>query len=365
MVEMHRRGKERFSELFEAIDERSALIERMIFDRGFHRRFSPNHLNIAVYSYFKQGGKALRPAVLLFACGAVGGDEEMALPAAAALEAYHTWTLVHDDIIDQDNRRRGGPTVHALFKEVGEKELNFDPDEAKHYGISMGILAGDIQHAWAVSLLCKMAKSGVNEGLVLELIDKLESDVLPSLLEGETLDIQLSSVPLSTLTEASILRMLWKKTGVLYRFAGWAGAIIGGGTIEEVAGISSFCSRCGLAFQLVDDILGLVGDEDVLGKPVGSDIREGKKTIPILFTYKNSGKEDRDFIEMVLGNNRVDEGKVKQLVEMVRVSGGIDYTDSLARRLVSGAREKLNVLRYSRYKKYFELLSEFIVSRDY
>ncbi|MGQ9705769.1 MAG: polyprenyl synthetase family protein [bacterium] len=358
-------SNERFSQFIFELKKRATKIERIIFNEGFHNKFSPNHLNIAVYSYFKQGGKSLRPCLLLFACGAVGGDEEMALPAASAIEAYHTWTLVHDDIIDRDDRRRGGPTVHTEFTDIAKKELGFSDELAKHYGISMGILAGDIQHSWAISLLCGLKENGVKEELIINLIYDLESNVLPSLLEGETLDIQYSFVPLSKLTEGAILRVLFKKTGVLYGYAGRTGAIIGGGKKDEISAISGFCSRCGLAFQLVDDLLGLVGSEEALGKPIGSDIREGKKTIPIFHTYRNASKDDRLFIDEILSNRDVGHSDIIKLLDIVKKYDGINYTYNLASRLVERAKLKLKTLNESRYKDYLNLFADFIIERNY
>jgi len=362
---MQKTKDNRFSQFLDELKVRSTKVERIIFNDDFHRRFSPNHLNIAVYSYFKQGGKSLRPAVLLFACGAVGGDEDVALPAASAIEAYHTWTLVHDDIIDRDDRRRGGPTVHAQFKNIAESELGFPSDNARHYGISMGILAGDIQHSWAISLLCSLRERGVKEELILQLIDDLESNVLPSLLEGETLDIQYSFIPLSKLSEGAILRVLWKKTGVLYGYAGRSGALIGGGDSDEISAISGFCSRCGLAFQLVDDILGLTGDEAMLGKPVGSDIREGKKTIPIFNAYKNANGDEKRFIDDILGNKEVSQCDISKLLDIVKKYDCIDYTYNLASKLIERAKSKLNTVKDSKYKRYLNLFADFIIDRDY
>src|SRR5690606_36846634 len=106
-----------------------------------------------VYSYLHAGGKSLRAAVMMFCCGAVGGDEQTAIPAAAAIELYHTFTLVHDDIIDRDEKRRGVPTVHYDFANRGRDELGFDEKTAQHYGMTIAILAGDLQQGWAASLL--------------------------------------------------------------------------------------------------------------------------------------------------------------------------------------------------------------------
>jgi geranylgeranyl diphosphate synthase type I len=358
-----------YSRFLNALKERAKKVEKLLFTDEYHHKFSPNHLNKAVYSYFHSGGKCLRPAIVLFSCGAVGGDETLALNASASLEAYHTWTLVHDDILDRDELRRGGMSVHTQFKNIALEEMKFSLEEAIHYGISMGILAGDIQHGWAIALMCKTIERGVEPELIIEIIRELEEEVLPSLLEGETLDIQYTHLPIKTLKEAKILRMLWKKTGVLYRFAGSVGARIGisqtGGDPELVKAISGFTSRCGLAFQMIDDILGLTGDEKVLGKPIGSDIREGKRTIPIYCAWQNSDKKTRDFIENTLGNPDAEPEDINKLLNIIKETDGIDYTFNIAKRLVKKGLKKLEIIPESRYKDFMRDWASYIIDRDF
>ena len=114
-----------FSTLIEAVSERQKHVKAYLMSRV--PQFLHPHLQAAVTSYIEAGGKSLRPGVLMFSCGAVGGDERLAIPAAAAVELYHTWTLVHDDIIDRDERRRGSPTVHAQFRDLARTRLLIKP----------------------------------------------------------------------------------------------------------------------------------------------------------------------------------------------------------------------------------------------
>ncbi len=136
--------------------KRKEKVYRYLSSSRFRELFRPDHIRNSVYSYVNQGRKSLRPAVLLFSCGAVGGDEEKAIPAAAAIEIFHTWTIVHDDIIDRDTKRRGGPTVHEEFRRRAISELDYDEIDAVHYGISIAMLAGDMQQGWAVSILSEL-----------------------------------------------------------------------------------------------------------------------------------------------------------------------------------------------------------------
>src|SRR5258708_9628629 len=270
-------------------------------------RFAPQHIKDAAVSYLKLGGKSLRPAVLLLSCGAVGGDEDIAIPAAAGIEVYHTWTLVHDDIIDRDDRRRGAPTVHVEFAERGAKELGFKGAEAEHYGHVIGILAGDVQQSWSYMLIRELyTKYGVNPALVLNLVGELATNVQLMLVEGETLDVQYAKRAVVALSEDLVVEMLLKKTGALYEFAERAGATIGlddaTGTSPLIADIAEFCSRCGTAFQLQDDILGVIGQTAQTGKPVGADIREGKKTVIVDHALLNTATKQHPKLPSAIAN---------------------------------------------------------------
>jgi len=143
---------DRYTALLEQLTARRERVYQYLFESDYAAQFRPAHIRDAALSYLKMGGKSLRPAVLLLSCGAVGGDETVALPAAAAIEVYHTWTLVHDDIIDRDSRRRNAPTVHVEFASRGAHELGFSGADAAHYGIAIGILAGDVQQSWSYML---------------------------------------------------------------------------------------------------------------------------------------------------------------------------------------------------------------------
>jgi geranylgeranyl diphosphate synthase type I len=359
----------RYQIFFDALKTRAQKVNSMIFNGDYRHKFAPKHLNEAVYSYFELGGKALRPGVLLFSCGAVGGEEERALPAAAGLEAYHTWTLVHDDIIDRDQIRRGGATVHQRFADVALKEMGCAPENAVHYGMTMGILAGDVQHGWAVSFFGHLKERGVSPELTLKLIIELESVVLPLLLEGETLDVQFEYMPLAELSQEMVLDMLWKKTGALYRFAGMAGAMIGLNSTDRnhplVKALSQYTSNCGLAFQLVDDILGLLGDEEILGKPVGSDIREGKRTVIVLYGWSQANPAKRKYIERVLGDPEASEDSVKEVIGLLQSLGGVEFAKEQACALVQEARHELDHLAESEYKRLLEMWGNFVLERDY
>jgi len=356
--------------LLDEVAKRKKTVHEYLKLKDRPDRFKPEDIYRGLHSYLGAGGKSLRPAVLLFSCGAVGGSEERALPAAAAIEVYHTWTLVHDDIIDRDQVRRGIPTVHEAIKRQAMKKLGLKEPEATHYGISMAILAGDLQQGWTISLLTELVRErGVNPILALQLILDLEVDVQCSLIEGEALDVLYSKMPVDALSEEKIVDMLWKKTGALYEFAGKAGAMIG---IDQpnskhpyVEALATFTSSCGIAFQLQDDILGIVGDQKKLGKPVGSDIREGKRTVIVHHALREVSRVDKRTILRTLGNQKASINDVRKTSRLFEDLGSIAYTAELAQKYVRKALVALEPLPLSDYKKLLLSWATYMINREF
>jgi geranylgeranyl diphosphate synthase, type I len=325
------------------------------------RNLLPGHLSQAAQSYLKAGGKYLRPCLLLWCCRALGGKESDALPAALAVEIFHTWTLVHDDIIDRDVLRRGRPTVHEDFRRKGEAEFGLK-EFAPHYGLSIALLAGDVQQGWAVTLLSQAGESLGEEAapLVLRLIRELEGEVLAQVIGGEALDVELSCRPLAQVTEAEVLQLIDQKTAALLAFSARAGALLGKGCYcpedPQVRALEAFARQAGMAFQLQDDILGLVGKEAKLGKPVGSDIREGKRTLALIYAWRQADDATRRRLEAVIGNAQATEAALLEAGRVVSELGGIAYIQQVAERYLADALQALEVLRDIPEK---QLLAEF------
>ncbi|MBS1262383.1 MAG: Farnesyl diphosphate synthase [Calditrichaeota bacterium] len=345
-------------------------VREIVCDDYYQERFVPDDLRDAVTLYTKSGGKRLRPAILLWSCGAVGGDPEIAWPAASAVELFHTWTLVHDDIIDRDELRRGGPTVHESFRRAAVARHPELPDlEQRHYGVSVAVLAGDVQHGWATSLLAELSKhNGIDPRVTLHLIERLDNEVLNLLVSGELLDIQFCHRPIAEVTLADIEDMLWKKTSVLYRFCAEAGAMIGLNRLAEdepaVRALAEFSIRCGTAFQLQDDILGVTGDSSVTGKPVGNDIREGKRTTLVYWAYQDASPAERELMEATLGRLDADPAAIREAIEIIGRHGGVEQTRERARELVEQATTHLEALPDSRYRDLLAAWADFLISRD-
>jgi geranylgeranyl diphosphate synthase type I len=362
--------RHRFDNLLLELDQRKKLVKEYLLREEYASRFKPVHIHDATYSYINLGGKSLRPAVLLLSCGAVGGDEKIALPAAAAIEVYHTWTLVHDDIIDKDDRRRGHPTVHNEFTTRAHHDLGWQGSDAQHYGLAIAMLAGDVQQAWSWSLLLELyTRQGVDPRIVIQLASELAIHVQNTLVEGEVLDVQYSRNDSDQFSESIILDMLWKKTGVLYEFAGRAGAAIGlknaDSEIPLARAIARFCSMCGTAFQIQDDILGIVGDEEQLGKPVGSDIREGKRTLLTLKALETNDHVAKARMSSILGSSSATPEEVTEVINLMREMNVIAHAQKVAARFVEQALEELALVPDSEYKILLTDWAEYLIAREF
>jgi geranylgeranyl diphosphate synthase type I len=315
-------------------------------------------------------GKAMRPAVVLWSAGAAGGDDrvEAALPAAAAIEVFHTYTIVHDDIIDRDSIRRGGPSVHAQFEQVAQEVFNLRGEEASHYGLSIGLLAGDTQLCWSVSILTDyLTNAAVSPAVAQYVIKQVTDELFPAVPSGELLDINFALTDPDSLTAQQILDMYYRKTGVTFEVAARIGAAIGQNSLDDHAGtlrnLGEFARLSGLAFQLYDDILGIVGNPKDTKKPVGADIHEGKRTFTVIDACEHVEPAVRIRLLQTLNNRHVTEAEVVEAVQILEDSGAITRTRTAARGYLEQARAHLEQLPNSDYRRLLDTWATYVIER--
>lgn len=328
----------------------------------------PPELKTAATEYFNRGGKRLRPAFLSLCAGALGGKErELSVtPAMVSVELFHTFTLVHDDIIDNDETRRGGKSAHVLVRDMFEKNTG-----ASEYGRDIAILAGDTLHALSVKMLLECASSPLfSAETVLAVAKILEGECINELLSGEAVDTRLGVIKNSTFgiedTETT-LEVMRQKTGVLFSYSARAGAMLGldisDKNNEKVRALGEFAELSGIAFQLKDDILGIVSDEKTLGKPIGSDIREGKKTVILREAYKNADESEKAFLESVVGNSNASTTDIEKVKRIFRERGGLEKAEKLADSYIEKSKHALEKIDDSEYKDLLLLVSDFMTAR--
>jgi geranylgeranyl diphosphate synthase type I len=352
--------------ILEAIELRARRAREYLAADGFLATVTPAHLRDATAAYAKRGGKGLRPALVMFCCGAAEAEEDRALAAAAAVEVTHNWTLIHDDIIDRDELRRGGPTVHNDLAARGSAELGLAAGEAEHYGLTVALLAGDVGPCWAAHLLARLPENGVTTAeTAWRLGTELAATTVPAILAGEAEDVQLSRAPLGEVTVEAVEDMLAKKTGALYEWCARAGATVAGAAPDVVAKLGAFARSCGTAFQHVDDTLPYFAEEGAVGKAAASDLREGKRTAVVLSAYANAGPEDREYIAATLGHEDISDEEIDVLKKKLAALGGVTYARERARRHHEIALRELEGVPASDYRDMLAAWAEFLLARTY
>lgn len=351
--------KELKTALYKVVNDINSYIENC----EYFNEFSIKEIKEGLKAYFARGGKRIRPAIAMWSCGICGGDPKKVIPAASGLEACHTWTLIHDDIIDNDDKRRGGDSIHIIGKKQAEKAYSFG-DFAK-YGETYSILIGDMLQGISVSMILDSIKENVSPNVAVAICKLLEAKTTLHLIEGELLDVQFEYMDIKDINTDLIYKMIWGKTGVLIRYAAMMGAMIGLDTDDinnpKVKALGEYAMNIGLAFQLRDDVLGLIADEEKLGKPVGSDIIEGKKTLTTFYALSEFNKKDKEEFLSIFGHNN---GDLNRAVELIKSTSAIEKTSKEAERLTKEAIEKLEVFENSEYKDYLVNLALFMLNRE-
>lgn len=262
------------------LSARARLVDRALDDCLPPEDAPPALIHRAMrYSVFA-GGKRLRPVLCLASCEAAGGDPAEAMPAACAFELIHTYSLIHDDLpaMDNDDLRRGRPTSHRVF------------------GEAIAILAGDALLTLGFGLLgaCVRKWAPSRRGLLSLVEETAQACGTAGLIGGQVADLQ-SSGRITGLAELEAVHRA--KTGALFRAAVRAGALIAGAGEDALGALTAFAEHFGLAFQITDDILDVTGDEEKLGKPVGSDIRNEKVTFVSLLGLDEARRRARNAVE--------------------------------------------------------------------
>jgi octaprenyl-diphosphate synthase len=338
-------------EIFELVRDDLALVEREIC--------AQNGAAIApvseIASYLQEGGgKRLRPALLLLAAGASGYRGPGAIRLGAVVEMIHSATLVHDDVIDGAQTRRGRPSTNA------------------RWGNHMSVLAGD----WLYMQSFEMALAERNFSILDILIDLTQNMV-----EGELL--QLTLLGQIDLRESEATELAYRKTACLFSGCARLGAVLGRQPKHVEEALAEYGRNAGLAFQLVDDLLDFTASPEKLGKPVLSDLKEGKVTLPLIFALENgsgprpsagngdgpsrssaSASETRRLIAKVLEERDFVSIRPEQIARLVEESGARARAEALAREYVSRAKSCLEALPDSEYRRALLAVPDFILERE-
>jgi len=281
------------------------------------------------------GGKRLRPALVLLSSRLCGYDGRSATRLAAVVELIHTATLVHDDVIDEADIRRGRPSTNS------------------RWGNHMSVLAGDWLYMQAFNIA--LAERNFN---ILELLIGLTQVMV----EGELL--QLTLLRKLNVTEDEYFELSYRKTACLFSASLRLGALLGRRSEEEEMKLGSYGINLGLAFQLVDDILDFTSSEEKLGKPIGSDLREGKVTLPLIYALRDCRPEEARKASRVLEERGFHSVQFDEILELIERYGALRAAREKAREFAEQARSSLDGFPDSPYRGALRSLPDFIVERE-
>lgn len=295
-----------------------------------------------------KGGKRLRGALVKLGYEIAGGSREsQILTAAAAFEIFQTAILAHDDIIDKSPLRRGVPTI---YQSLG----------ANHYAISQTICLGDIGFFLAFQLLSESNFSPTDKAEAVKAFSKTMIDTA----FGQMLDVELSG--LAQREERDVLEIAKFKTA-RYTVVGplQLGASLGGGSESLLKTLRLFGENLGIAFQIQDDILGVFGDEKVLGKSVSSDISEGKNTLLIVYALKNAEEEGKTRLKALYGKTDISDKEADEVRKIFKESGALDYSVGVALKYVTAAKKLIpQITKDSEKQKLLEQAADYLVNRN-
>jgi len=301
---------------------------------------NPKKLYDAAGHLIIHGGKRLRPYMVIRSCQILGGKVSNAMLAASAVEMVHNFTLVHDDIMDNDDMRHGVPTVH------------------KKFGMPVAILAGDVLFSKAFQII---SESKLSANANTKLVSRL-SKACVDVCEGQLLDVKMAEekkIP----TQAEYITMISKKTAALFDVSCAMGAICATNKSNDISNLSSFGKNLGIAFQITDDLIGVMGDPKVTKKPVGNDLREGKKSLPILMAIKSAKGKNKKIILKAFGNSKASRNDLNKAVSVIRSLGIEENVRKQALKYAEKAEKSLAKYSGSAKAELIALL-DFVVKRS-
>ena len=284
------------------------------------------------------GGKRLRPAIHLLLTRALQKTcPDTAYTLAAVVEFIHTSTLLHDDVVDESDLRRGRQTANALF------------------GNAASVLVGDFLYSRSFQMMVSVQNMRVMEIL---------ADATNVIAEGEVL--QLLNVHDPDVTEARYMQVIHYKTARLFEASAQLSAVMSACTPEQENACAAYGRHLGAAFQLADDILDYAGDTAVLGKNVGDDLREGKPTLPLIYVLEHGSDSEKAMVRAAIENGGIDQTHpdFNTILTAITSGGALEYTRQLAQREVAAAKSALTFLPESEYKQVLLGLADYALARE-
>lgn len=352
---------------FEAIrDEYSQKVKdelEAICDKKIKEAASISPTNKYYYEKLKEfllrGGKRLRPIAFIMACRGIDSKADIGeiIKAATSVEFLHNGTLSHDDVMDEDMLRRGGPTSWVVFKDYHNKK--WGEKGAQRYGESMAIMQGNSFTTLAFEQLVKGKFDPEKKVAAINYLNHY-FDIVNN---GQVFDVTLEKI--GNAQEEDYLKMVEMKTGALFEGSIVIGAALGGASKQQMEKLKEYAVRMGQAFQMQDDVLGVFGSEEKFGKPTDSDIKEGKRTLMLIYALKKASLNDRAFVMNVLGNRNASSEDVEAVRNIFIKTGAVDYCKKRAAQLAEESKKAIAKIRLDKESKEFFIgLADFVLNRE-
>lgn len=337
--------------------------------------FMDNHIEAVkgrpflVYYYKKindflfTGGKRIRPMLLVDSYSSIAPQKnnERIIPTSLSLELLHNASLIHDDIMDKAETRRGKKAFHISLRDYAEENFSNTNTNSDDFGISMGILGGDFAYNLAYKAInttdfppevTLKAAIEFNEGFF-------------QIVQGVIIETEFMGR--FAVTEDDYYTMIQGKTAALFEKATRIGAIFAEGTESQIEALGKFGLKAGVAFQIVDDIIGTFGESKKTGKPVDSDLKEGKKTILTIKAIEESNEKQRKTLSEVIGNQNASEVEIEEVRDIIKETGALDYARSKANTLYQQCITSLDDAKPNldeKYKNYLIEIAKMGVNRE-
>jgi len=343
--------------IIKILTEIKPLIDQEI-EKHIPRVGTPQVLFDGCWKYLDYGGKRFRPALMGISCEALNGKVEDTVPAGAALEVAHTFLLIHDDIEDFSEMRRGNPCLHIT------------------YGIPHAVNMGDYLFFKVIETLLS-GKDLWGTEKMLKIMESM-TEMFKMTGEGQAMEIDQRDKDLSEATMKWYEEMSLKKTG---HYSGGVpcaiGAIIANGTEEQIEALKNFGFAIGIAFQIQDDVLNLTMSEEEVkvapgtggggyGKDFAGDLKEGKRTLILVHAFQNASEDEKNRMRQLIGQKGIALEEKKEVIEIMNKLGSIDYAKNYARKIMEDAVEKMKLkIPETEGRKNLESTAKFLIERKF
>lgn len=317
--------------IYSLIEDDMAAVDQLIQQRLQSDVALINQLGFYIIN---SGGKRLRPAIAILCARACGYKGDAHINLATIIEFIHTATLLHDDVVDNSEMRRGQETANNLW------------------GNEASVLVGDFLYTRSFEMMVEMNSMRLMQVL---------SHTTNVIAEGEVL--QLLNCHDADTTEERYLEVIHHKTAKLFEAAGLLGAVLCGASAEIETAMANYAMHLGSAFQLVDDLLDYSQSSETIGKNIGDDLAEGKPTLPLIYAMQHGSEQQAAIIREAIEQGQRD--RIDDIIHIINVTGAIDYTADAAAREVMKAKQTLEVIDDSEYKTALLALADFSINRDH